>query len=105
MTIEDLETLFDYSCWANAGLRDVLSQVTTEQFTQPVAGSYGSIRHTIVHMVSAEWGWLERCGGPARGPALEAQDYPTVGALFDVWRRVVPNLLLGCLDGDRERGP
>ncbi len=88
MTVGDLETLFDYSYWANAGLRDVLSQVTTEQFTQPVAGSYGSIRNTMVHMLSAEWGWLERCGGAARGPALKAQDYPTVTALFELWRHV-----------------
>jgi hypothetical protein len=36
MTVEDLETLFDYGYWANAALRDVLSRVTTEQFTQPV---------------------------------------------------------------------
>ena len=88
MTIEDLKTLFDYSYWANSGLREVLSQVTTEQFTQPVAGSYGSIRNTMVHMVSAEWGWLERCGGPARGAALKAPDYPTANAVFDVWRGV-----------------
>jgi uncharacterized damage-inducible protein DinB len=39
-------------------------------------------------MLSAEWGWLERCGGAARGPALNAQDYPTVTALFDLWRHV-----------------
>ena len=88
MTVEDLKTLFDYTYWANAGLRDVLSQLTTEQFTQPVAGSYGSIRNTMVHMLSAEWGWLERCGGAARGPALNAQDYPTVTSLFDRWRHV-----------------
>ena len=88
MTVEDLKALFDYSYWANSGLRDVLSHVTTEQFTQPVAGSYGSIRNTMVHMVSAEWGWLERCGGATRGPALNAQDYPTVTALFDLWRHV-----------------
>lgn len=44
MTVEDLETLFDSSYWANGGLRDVLSQGTTEQFTKPVAGTYGSIR-------------------------------------------------------------
>ena len=88
MTVEHLKALFDYSYWANSGLRDVLSHVTTEQFTQPVAGSYGSIRNTMVHMVSAEWGWLERCGGATRGPALNAQDYPTVTALFDQWRYV-----------------
>lgn len=92
VTVEDLETLFDYSYWANAWLRDVLSTLTAEQFTQPVTGSYGSIRNTMVHMLSAEWGWLERCGGTARGPALEAQNYPTVEALFDLWRRVEANV-------------
>ncbi|HEX6974905.1 MAG TPA: DinB family protein [Vicinamibacterales bacterium] len=88
MTIEDLQTLFDYGYWANAGLHTVLSQLTTEQFILQVAGSYGSIRNTMVHMLSAEWGWLERCGGTARGPALNAQDYPSVAALFDRWRHV-----------------
>jgi hypothetical protein len=86
--IEDIQTLFDYSYWANDRLCVVLSQLTTEQFTQPVAGSYGSIRNTMVHMLSAEWGWLERCGGAARGPALSGQDYPTVTSLFDQWHYV-----------------
>ena len=88
MTVEDLKTLFDYSCWANARLREVLAQLTPEQFTRSVAGSYGSIRNTMVHMLSAEWGWLERCGGAARGPALNAQDYPTLTSLLEPWSEV-----------------
>ena len=106
MTIEDLKTLFDYSYWANAGLRDVLSQVTTEQFTKRVAGSYGSIRNTMVHMLSAEWGWLERCGGAARGPALKVDDYPTVTSVFDRWQYVetrVREFLSILRDEDLER--
>jgi uncharacterized damage-inducible protein DinB len=88
VTVEEVKTLFDYSYWANDRLCDVLAQLTPEQFTQPVAGSYGSIRNTMVHMLSAEWGWLERCGGTTRGPALNAQDYPTVTSLFDRWQYV-----------------
>ena len=88
MTVEDLKTLFDYSYWANTRLRDALAHVAADQFAQPVAGSYGSIRNTMVHMLSAEWGWLERCGGAARGSALDAQDYPTVTSLFDQWHCV-----------------
>jgi uncharacterized damage-inducible protein DinB len=88
MTVADLTTLFDYSYWANTELHDALSQLTTDQFTERVAGSYGSIRNTMVHMLSAEWGWLERCGGAARGPALNAQDFPTVTSLFDRWQYV-----------------
>ena len=106
MTVQDLKGLFDYSYWANDRLWGVLSQLTAEQFTQPVAGSYGSIRNTTVHMLSAEWGWLERCGGAARGPALNAQDYPTVTSLFDQWRHVearVREFLSALQDEDLKR--
>src|SRR5206468_11213399 len=64
------------------------SHLTPEQFTQTVAGSYGSVRNTMVHMLSAEWGWLDRCGGHKRGPALKPDDYPNVESLVETWRKV-----------------
>jgi uncharacterized damage-inducible protein DinB len=70
MTVKDLERLSDYSYWANRKLLQVVSQLPSEQFTHNVAGSYGSVRNTLVHILSAEWGWLDRCGGAKRGPAL-----------------------------------
>ena len=88
MTVKDLETLLDYGYWANHKLFEGLRQLTPEEFTQPVAGSYGSIRNTLVHVLSAEWGWLDRCGGAKRGPALVASDYPTVSSLIDRWQEV-----------------
>jgi uncharacterized damage-inducible protein DinB len=88
MTVKDLETMFDYSYWANGQLFEVVSQLTPDQFTQAVAGSYGSVRNTMVHVLSAEWGWLERCGGPKRGSALSAIDYPNVSSLLERWRQV-----------------
>jgi uncharacterized damage-inducible protein DinB len=88
MTVKDLERVYDYSYWANRKMFGVLTQLTPEQFTQNVAGSYGSVRNTLVHVLSAEWGWLDRCGGPARGPALKAEDYPTVDSLIDRWTTV-----------------
>lgn len=88
MTVEDLETLYDYNRWANNCLWPVLFQMTSEEFTRPVAGGHGSIRHTLVHMLSAEWGWLERCGGATRGPALQAREYPTVSSIVEQWGSV-----------------
>jgi len=88
MTVKDLEVMFDYGWWANGKLMEVLSRLTPEQFTQPVAGSYGSVRNTMVHILSAEWGWLDRCGGTPRGAALDASDYPTVASIRDRWREV-----------------
>jgi uncharacterized damage-inducible protein DinB len=39
MTVNDLEAPFDYGDWANGNLFEVLSELTDEQFIQPVAGS------------------------------------------------------------------
>jgi uncharacterized damage-inducible protein DinB len=88
MTVTDLTTLFDYGYWANGKLFEVMSRLTPEQFTQTVDGSHGSVRNTMVHVLSAEWGWLERCGGPQRGAPLNPVDYPTVESLAAAWIKV-----------------
>ena len=85
MTVADLQRRHDYGYWANRKLFAVIGQLTPEEFTRDAAGSYGSIRNTLVHMMSAEWGWIDRCGGPSRGPALKADDYPTFDSIVTQW--------------------
>lgn len=92
MTVSDLQELYNYDCWATEKLFKVISQLTAEEFTQSVAGSYGSIRNTMVHVISAEWGWLDRCGGAARGPKLAPADYPTAASLIELSHRVEQHL-------------
>ena len=92
MTATDLEGLFDYGFWANNRVFEALGQLRPGQFTQPVAGSYGSIRNTLVHAMSAEWGWLGRCGGPPRGPALKPDDYATLASVREEWRKIEGHL-------------
>jgi uncharacterized damage-inducible protein DinB len=88
MTVADLRNTYEYCYWANRKLLEVVSQLTTEEFTRPVAGSLGSIRNTLVHVMSAEWGWLARSGGPQRGPQLKAENYPTFESVQTEWVRV-----------------
>ena len=88
MTVKDLDVLFNYGAWANGKLFQVISKLTPEEFARPVAGSYGSIRNTLVHGLSAEWGWLDRCGGRERGPRLNPDDYPTVESLVAASNKV-----------------
>jgi uncharacterized damage-inducible protein DinB len=88
MRARDLERLYEYHYWANRKLLGALSPLTAAQFIQPVAGSYGSIRNTLVHVLSAEWGWLDRCGGPARGERLNPENYPTLDSLVATWNKV-----------------
>jgi len=106
MTVDDLRRLYDYGYWANRRLFHVLEQMAPDQFTQAVAGSYGSIRNPLVHVMSAEWGWVERCGGPPRGAALSADDYATVASLAEGWADVeakVRGFLNGLRDDDLDR--
>jgi uncharacterized damage-inducible protein DinB len=88
MTVKDLENLFDYGYWANRKLLEVMLQLTPEQFARPVSGNHGSIRNTMVHVLSAEWGWLDRCGGRKRGAPLDPVNFPTVASLVDTWKQV-----------------
>ena len=106
MRTSDLICLYDYGYWANKRLLAVVSQLTPEEFTQSVAGSYGSVRSTLVHAMSAEWGWLDRCGGRQRGERLKPEDYPTVESVAGAWTRVegyVREFLAGLRDDDLAR--
>jgi|SRR5215813_2341117 len=88
MTVKDLQELYDYGSWANERLFEALSQVTSEEFTEQVDGTGTSVRNLFVHAVSAEWGWLSRCGGAARSARLESNDYPTVESVIEISRKV-----------------
>ena len=106
MTVKDLESLYDYGYWANRKLFGVIEQLAPEQFTEAVAGSYGSIRNTLVHVMSAEAGWLDRCGGPKRGPRLKHDDFPTVESVLQRWSRIetgVREFLSSLKDEDLDR--
>lgn len=88
MTVHDFRTLFEYGWWANGRLFPVIARLTPEEFTREVAGGRGSIRNTLVHAMSAEWGWIERCGGAPRGAPLKPADYPTLESIERTWERV-----------------
>ena len=106
MRVSDLERLYDYHYWANRQLVSVVARLTRGEFTDSVAGSYGSIRNTLVHVLSAEWGWLERCGGAKRGERLRSNDYEAVESVVQTWSQVeehVRRFLSGLEDDDLAR--
>lgn len=88
MKTSDFKTLFEYNAWANACLLKALLQLTSEEFVHPLGENVGSIRDILVHQFSAEWGWLERCGGRERGAKLNSTDYPTLESVQDLANRV-----------------
>ena len=46
----------------------------------------------MVHVLSAEAGWLDRCGGPKRGPRLNPDDFATVESLMQAWNGIEARL-------------
>ena len=61
MKTDDLLTLYDYNYWATEKLLKSAQQISHEQFTAKTAFSFGSVRGTFVHILSAEWVWRMRC--------------------------------------------
>lgn len=52
--------LADYNIWANDKLIHWLSQISVEQFEQPLVGSFKNIHETTLHIVAAEQIWYQR---------------------------------------------
>ena len=86
MNVNEITTLFEYNYWATARIMRAALQVTPEQFTAPNTSSYGSLRGTLTHCLSAEMTWRKRL--QAEEPnfvALARDEFLTVQALKDAW--------------------
>ena len=75
--------IFDHNRWANLRLIDACAGLDATQLDQGVAGTYGSIADTLVHLVAAEGRYVAGLGdrsGRARQVSEEAP-FPGVAAL------------------------
>lgn len=88
MNKHDIELLTDYNAWANRRILDHVAKIMEEQFTasNPPGFSAGSLRATLVHVMSAEWAWrmrLQHAVSPSA--ALNEIEFPTLAALILRW--------------------
>jgi uncharacterized damage-inducible protein DinB len=84
--IEHLQLMLSYNQWANAQIMDRAALVTPEQFIAPAGVSHGSLRGTLVHLLSAEWIWRMRCQGVSPTALLKQEEFPTVDSLQIRWQ-------------------
>jgi uncharacterized damage-inducible protein DinB len=86
MNREDIQTLFAYNAWANERIMQAAAQLSPEQFTAAVRLSHGSLRTTLVHLVSAENVWRQRTqAGVSPAAMLGEADFPMFDALRKFW--------------------
>jgi uncharacterized damage-inducible protein DinB len=83
---DDLGRLFQYNNWANHRVLRAAATLTTDQFKRDLGSSYGGVRGTLVHIMSAEWIWLERWKGVSPQRMLDEAEFADVLALKERWR-------------------
>ena len=88
MNTESIRILYDYSAWANRRILDTTARLTPEQFLAEGGASYGSVRDTLVHTLSAQEVWLSRWKSAAPPTALNAVDFPDLDAIRGRWERI-----------------
>lgn len=61
--LTEIRDLYAYHRWANARVLDAASELDAEAFTREVESSFPSVQKTLIHMLAADWVWLQRWNG------------------------------------------
>jgi len=88
ITASHLGEFLNYNYWARDRQFEACSKVSQEQFVRPLGNSFSSLRDTLVHLVGAEWCWLERWRGRTCRSLIAVDEIPTLGAIQERWREV-----------------
>jgi uncharacterized damage-inducible protein DinB len=88
MELSYLQFLFDYNYWARDRILENAAKLTPQQLAEPKPYSRGSVRHTLVHILSAEWIWRTRCQDHASPTSfLAVDDFPSLEPLRLRWQQ------------------
>ena len=90
MISEALRTMYGYNRWATERVLEVAGRLTPEQFLAPGGAGQGSVRDTLVHVLSAQRGWLTWWEGSLSVEEifrrqLVPADFPDVAAVRAAW--------------------
>jgi len=88
MDIAFITELYSYNRWANAKTLAAASRLDNEAFTRELGNSFSSVRDTLVHILGAEWIWLERWNGRSPKALPSSAELPTLAAITERWKLV-----------------
>jgi len=88
MNVEDIRLLYGYNSWANRRTREACAQLAPEQFTRDLGSSFGSVRDTLVHILGAEWIWLERWLGRVPTGFPKSADFADLASVERRWAEI-----------------
>ncbi len=77
MTVNFLEKLFEHNHWANLQIMQACSNLTDEQLdAEPISATKGTIRGTLVHLVTSQRGYLRTLTLPLEERNTPSHDLP-----------------------------
>ena len=88
MNLAYLQTLLDYHYWARDIVLDAVTEVPREKFTEPVIGSFGSLRDTVAHIYAADWVWYTRWNGTSPATLLDYTQFPDATSIRTAWKEL-----------------
>lgn len=88
MDVAFISELYSYNRWENAKNLMVASRLDNQAFTCELGNSFSSVRDTLVHILGAEWIWLERWNGRSPKALPSSAELPTLAAITARWRQV-----------------
>ena len=74
VTTAYFQRLYAFNRWANHRIRHSVLDLAPEEFERDLGNSFPSIRDTIVHIIAAEWIWLERWKGTSPRSMPDARE-------------------------------
>ncbi len=88
MNVDDFRTLYAFNRWATNCLVGAARLLSPADLTRDIGTSHGSVRGTLVHMLWAEWIWLQRWRGESPKRVFAQDQFPDVDAIESRWRDV-----------------
>ena len=81
MNVEEIRTLYAYNQWATHRLMEAARTLNGAEFTRDLGTSHGSVRGTLVHILWAEWIWLQRWRGESPKRVFAQDEFPDLDAI------------------------
>ena len=93
MTLELIRTLYDYDRWATERIFDTAANLRPEQLNAPGTAGHGSVRETLLHLVSTQRNWVSWWNGSMTADESmtswpDPADYPDFDTVRAFWNDV-----------------
>lgn len=86
--IELIGGMFGHSVWANDKLLAAAANLTPAQLDTEIPGGYGTVRETLLHLVSVQRGWLRRYQELDPIAPLDPAAFPSINEISAFWNEL-----------------